>query len=415
MNIGSTITMLNTTEEDSDGGRANKIIFKGEQSGGEESVLGEIQASHDGTADDQKGDLIFKTNDGSDGASPTERLRIDSDGAITASRARNNTAGNCPIIIAPSDTTISYGLRVDQTNNYLNFDQVNDNTTIMSMSTTGNVMIGTTTEGAAGADDFTISGSGSVGMTMRSTDSTENSIFFSDGTSGTPEFVGFIQYNHASNFMNFGTNATERMRIGSGGDVGIGTTAAAARLHVAESANNSEADAHFRIEGAGYSAFHWLDGTAYYIGQNSAIRQVRIYAGAETSGVALTNGATSFGTFSDERLKNDLEPINNGLQKLIDLRCVSYRLKDVDAEDSKKKLGVIAQDLVDKVDEVIDTSKRSDNDDTEYMSVRYTELIPVLIKAIQELSEKNDALEAQNTTQSAQIADLITRVAALEG
>ena len=78
MNIGSTITMLNTTEEDSDGGRANKIIFKGEQSGGEESVLGEIQASHDGTADDQKGDLIFKTNDGSDGTSPTEALRIDS-------------------------------------------------------------------------------------------------------------------------------------------------------------------------------------------------------------------------------------------------------------------------------------------------------------------------------------------------
>ena len=78
MNIGSTITMLNTTEEDSDGGRANKIIFKGEQSGGEESVLGEIQASHDGTADDQKGDLIFKTNDGSDGTSPTEAMRIDS-------------------------------------------------------------------------------------------------------------------------------------------------------------------------------------------------------------------------------------------------------------------------------------------------------------------------------------------------
>jgi len=82
MNIGSTITMLNDTEEDTDGGRANKIIFKGEQSGGEESVLAEIQASHDGTADDQKSDLIFRTNDGSDGASPTERMRIDSSGNV---------------------------------------------------------------------------------------------------------------------------------------------------------------------------------------------------------------------------------------------------------------------------------------------------------------------------------------------
>ena len=82
MNIRSTITMLNTTEEDSDGGRANKIIFKGEQSGGEESVLGEIQASHDGTSDDQKGDLIFRTNDGSDGTSPTQVAKLDSAGNL---------------------------------------------------------------------------------------------------------------------------------------------------------------------------------------------------------------------------------------------------------------------------------------------------------------------------------------------
>ena len=37
-----------------------------------------------------------------------------------------------------------------------------------------------------------------------------------------------------------------------------------------------------------------------------------------------------------------------------------------------------------------------------------------LLDLIQELSAKNDALEAQNTTQATQIADLITRVTALE-
>ena len=67
------ITLKNTTETDADGSRGGKITFKGEQSGGEESTLANIQASHDGTADDEKGDLIFRTNDGSDGASPTER------------------------------------------------------------------------------------------------------------------------------------------------------------------------------------------------------------------------------------------------------------------------------------------------------------------------------------------------------
>ena len=66
-------TLKNDTEEDTDGGRESTLIFKGEQSGGEISTLAEIEASHDGTADDEKGDLIFRTNDGNDGASPTER------------------------------------------------------------------------------------------------------------------------------------------------------------------------------------------------------------------------------------------------------------------------------------------------------------------------------------------------------
>ncbi len=72
------VTIVNTTHEDTDGGREGKVIFKGQQSGGEESTLAEIQGSHDGTADDEKGDLIFKTNDGSDGASPTTAMIIDS-------------------------------------------------------------------------------------------------------------------------------------------------------------------------------------------------------------------------------------------------------------------------------------------------------------------------------------------------
>ena len=73
------ITTKNPTHEDTDGGRESAITFKGEQSGGEISTLAQIQASHDGTSDDQKGDLIFKTNDGSDNDAPTEAMRIDSE------------------------------------------------------------------------------------------------------------------------------------------------------------------------------------------------------------------------------------------------------------------------------------------------------------------------------------------------
>ena len=85
------VIIVNDTHEDTDGGREGKVTFKGQQSGGEETTLAQIQASHDGTSDDEKGDLIFKTNDGSDGASPTERLRIDSNGSIlTATLGTDN-------------------------------------------------------------------------------------------------------------------------------------------------------------------------------------------------------------------------------------------------------------------------------------------------------------------------------------
>ena len=60
--------------------------------------------------------------------------------------------------------------------------------------------------------------SGNSGMTFRCGTSDAGSIFFADGTSGSAEAEGFIQYSHGSdNFMIFGTANTERMRIHSNG------------------------------------------------------------------------------------------------------------------------------------------------------------------------------------------------------
>lgn len=65
------ITLKNTTAENSDGGAESKIIFEDHA----DVALAQIQASHDGSADDTKGDLIFSTHSGS---SLVEALRIDS-------------------------------------------------------------------------------------------------------------------------------------------------------------------------------------------------------------------------------------------------------------------------------------------------------------------------------------------------
>jgi hypothetical protein len=77
------LTIHNTTHEDGAGGREGKIIFEGEQSGEELTTLGEIEFSHDGASDDEKGKLVIRLNDGNDGTSPTERLSVISDGTAT--------------------------------------------------------------------------------------------------------------------------------------------------------------------------------------------------------------------------------------------------------------------------------------------------------------------------------------------
>ncbi len=85
------VTIINNTHEDTDGGREGKVIFKGQQSGGEESTLAEIEANHSGSSDDEKGQLVFRTNDGSDGTSPTQRMKIDSVGTVTITNASNDS------------------------------------------------------------------------------------------------------------------------------------------------------------------------------------------------------------------------------------------------------------------------------------------------------------------------------------
>ena len=262
---------------------------------------------------------------------------------------------------------------------------------VATFMSSGSVGIGTSSPDVA----LDVIGTTTSGIRLKSLETASNGFnIYNNSTTDTATLNNF--YNGP---MVFATNNTERMRIDSSGNLLVGVSAASAKLEVGKAANGSESDADFNITTGGYTGHHWLDANAYYIGQNSAIRSLRIYSYAETAGVNLAAGGTSWGTFSDERLKYDVEPIENALESLSNLRTVKYRLEDVDAPDSQKKLGLIAQDLVGVLDEVIDPLKRT-GDETEYMSVRYTEMVPVLVKAIQE--------------QQTLIESLTTRIAALE-
>tara|TARA_R100000697_G_scaffold120938_1_gene146973 strand:+ start:1 stop:1293 length:1293 start_codon:yes stop_codon:yes gene_type:complete len=102
----------------------------------------------------------------------------------------------------------------------------------MRIDSSGRVMIGTTTEGETGGDQFTVAGSGNTGITIRGGTTSDTNIFFSDGTSGSDEFRGIIRYQHNSNQFEFFTDASRRMVIDSSGNLGIGTTSPSSTLDV---------------------------------------------------------------------------------------------------------------------------------------------------------------------------------------
>ena len=89
------------------------------------------------------------------------------------------------------------------------------------IDSSGRLLIGTTTEGQATADDLTIATSGTTGITIRSGTGNDGNIYFSDGTSGSDEFRGYVQYGHSNNSLVFGTNAGERLRIDQHGRMWI--------------------------------------------------------------------------------------------------------------------------------------------------------------------------------------------------
>jgi hypothetical protein len=104
-----------------------------------------------------------------------------------------------------------------------------------------------------------------------------------------------------------------------------------------------------------------------------------------SGGVYLTSGATSWTANSDIRLKNINSHIENAVEKLSTLQTINFSYKD--DKFKKQNLGLIAQEVEKIFPELID--KNNDG----MLGVRYTELVPVLIKAIQELKLEIETLK----------------------
>ena len=107
------------------------------------------------------------------------------------------------------------------------------------IDSSGRLLIGTTTEGYSSGDDLTIATAGHTGITIRSGTTHEGAVYFSDATTGGGEYIGSLVYSHNTNAMVLTTNGSERIRIDSSGNIGMGDAAPEYPLHLT---NDTEAN-----------------------------------------------------------------------------------------------------------------------------------------------------------------------------
>lgn len=99
-------------------------------------------------------------------------------------------------------------------------------------------------------------------------------------------------------------------------------------------------------------------------------------------------------TTSDARLKEEVKPLSYGLGEVMKLRPVSYEW--IGRENKQRTIGLLAQEVEEVIEEAVSTA----DDSIGSRGVRYVNMVPVLIKAIQDQQEiielQKKQLEAQN-------------------
>ena len=189
------------------------------------------------------------------------------------------------------------------------------NATAITVDSSERVLIGTTTEGQGQADNFTVSDSGNMGMTLRSTDSSECSIFFSDATSGAGEYAGSLQYIHSNDSMRFATAGVARMTLDASGNLmtvktAVDTDAVGSELRsnglVSSTRTGAEALFLNRKSSNGSIAVFAKDGsTVGRIGTSSGGR-LTVGSGSSAAGIRF-DGAQWIPTISDAASDNGVD------------------------------------------------------------------------------------------------------------
>jgi hypothetical protein len=160
--------------------------------------------------------------------------------------------------------------------------------------------------------------------------------------------------------LRFNDNVSDRLTLINGGNVGIGTTTTTTKLHVFDAGSSKDV---LRAENWNGSMRYKSDGN------------LTLY---NSSGV---NTWTAPQTVSDIKLKENIVPIENALDKVKKLNGYYFNFKKEYNISDKKQVGFIANEVQEVLPELVNVDKENG-----LLSLDYTKSAPLLLEAIKELS-----------------------------
>ena len=109
-----------------------------------------------------------------------------------------------------------------------------------------------------------------------------------------------------------------------------------------------------------------------------------------TGNLVVSGNVTAYGSPSDIRLKENVEVIDNAVDKVKQLKGITYDLKS----DGNRLTGLIAQDLEKVLPEAVYTAKDLETEE-EHLAIRYGNTVGLLVEAIKEQQEQIEVLTAK--------------------
>jgi hypothetical protein len=190
-------------------------------------------------------------------------------------------------------------------------------------------------------------------------------------------------YTEGTNNTIFYSNAAERLRIDSSGNVGIGTISPDAKLAI-DAPGGSTPTAPISCNATS--------------GAGDRYAALFRYSGTLSGSVTVNGAAAAYNTSSDYRLKTNLEPISNGIERIKQLPV--YRFNWKTNENGNKVDGFVAHEVTPIVREAIHGEKDAVDADGNpiYQGIDQSKIVPLLTAALKEAIAKIEVLESKVAT-----------------